>query len=312
MPYRRYGGYSRRAIPRRKPAYRRKRVFRKKQFARKKRAMVRTARQANISGWNGGLSMQVSNNVRRQRFYKIQWRDCVSIFPEDDTTGGFGAASWAICANQPNDVYLAAASANHLGTVMSSTDANGQNQLCEKIFSEFQHGYVYKAVIKVVATPTGQLGGELWNFTDEASIYLTLSQDKSPFCTGTTVASLVTRAKMNTARNTVQGATLREDLGSSKGCMLTGTFYPKRLLNVRDLQDKSSLWFTTNGDYTVATTAPTHSAYWQIMILPKSPFFTSPTTATEGVPYPHRLDVSIDYYCCMFEPVGDALNNQPI
>lgn len=274
---------------------------------------MRAARaRSNNTGFSG-IPPQVGNHVTRLKPYMLTFRDTVSCYPEDDTVGGFGAFSTSIAASQPNYTWGAAAHANHLGNMAHADMSNtlGLNQQCEHAFSNYASFTVKWAKIELMCTPTGATQ-DSWDWTAESSVFLTLSKDKSPWSAGTTVAGLATIPAMKSGRNVVEGLTLHTS-GTKRGCSLSGVYTPRRLYQLKDLQDRTGFRGLTQGDYMTPPTVPSHEAYWNIVIVSKSPFAKSAGGAsfTQGVPFPHRLDIKVTYMCNLFAP-DDPEDNAPM
>lgn len=271
------------------------------------------ARSQNRSGFSG-LPMQVGNYSPQKGLYRLTFRDTISCYPEDDTLGTAGAFTLGIAASCPNMPYYLASSSYHLGQwrPIDQSNTNGANAQCSNAFRDFAAGFVKYAKIELVATPSLTTQDD-WKWATESHVFLTLSKEASPWCNGTTVASLSDQQTILSGRNTVTGITSKQTGGPAKGCKLTGVFNPKRLFNSRDLEDRSAFDFVTAGDYTSLPTAPTNSAYWNIVIVPKAPYYDKAGVGwTMGVPLPHRIDIKITYIVEMITPVASPADNAPL
>lgn len=258
--------------------------------------------------------MQVANYKPQKGIFRLTYRDSVSCYPIDDTTGTAGAFTFSFAASCPNYVYSLASSPNQLGTWsgLSVGVSNGVNAQCENAFRDYKHGFVRYAKIELVATPT-LATQDSWKWTSEADIILTLSKTPQPWSSSTTIAGLTNTRDMLSGRNTVTGNTSKQSGGPARGCKLTGVYQPRRLYNSRDLEDRTAFDFGTQSDYTMVPSPPSSSAYWNVVIVPKAPYYDKAGVGwTMGVPLPHRLDVKITYICAMIDPASAESDNAPM
>lgn len=251
------------------------------------------------------IPLTVRNNVLQKRYIPITFTDTVTLYPEDDTLGTYGAFSHSWRCTSPNEVNVV--SANMLGTRshMVPSNTTGVNAMCYHAFIRYENFRVVKSQIQLVIHPTGHSTGDSWDFVRPANCYLTLSDSPNPWNVGSTVASIEPEESIRSGRNVKAGRTINSAMGGStnKACMLTGTYTPKRIFDKPGI-DPADFVGQTNGSYLNATTHPTMQGYWNLIVLPGQAFPKSAGGATwsQGVPYPQRVDLKITYLVEFTDP----------
>ena len=307
--------YGRRTSFRRRPApagsrYRRRRTTAKRTYGRKaaptvRRTLFRPRRRPAPGRSFASIPLTVRNNVVQRRIVPITWTDSVTMYPEDDTVGSFGAFSHSWRCTSPNEINVV--SSNMLGTraYMVPSNTTGLNAMCYNAFERYTNFRVLKAQIQMYIHPTGHSTADSWDFVRPANCYLTLSESPNPWNVGTTVASIDPEESIRTGRNVVAGRTVNSAMGGStnKPCMLTGTYTPKRIFD-KPGTDPADFVGQTNGSYLTLPTHPVNQAYWNLIVLPGQAFPKSAggATWTQGVPYPQRVDLKITYLVEFSEP----------
>lgn len=322
MPYR----TRRRKTPayRRKALYRRRRAAHRRTYGRRaaptvKRTLFRPRRSAGPSRHLASIPMTIRNNVPRRRIIPITFTDSVVLYPEDDTLGQFGAASYCWRASSPN--FVNSATTSNLGAVhhLDPSNITGVNAMCEPAFDRYEQFKVLKSQIQMVLSPTVHASGETWAFVQSSNCYLTLSDSIAPWNVGSTVASLDPESSIRNGRNVKAARLIRSAQGGSanRPVMIDGTYTPRRVFDKHI--DPSKLIGQTAGDYLVAPTHPNHQAYWNLVIMPGEPFPASAGGASfyRGVPYPTRVDLKITYLVEFFgvevnTSAYQAYDNAPI
>lgn len=319
MPYARRRTYARRG---RSGPYRRRRrrTYGRRPAPTVRRRAFRTRRRPGVGRQLASIPLTVRNNVLQSRVVPITFTDSITLYPEDDTTGGFGAASTCWRCSVPNTCVYS--STSMLGAIhhMDPTNTLGTNPMCANGFSRYEHFEVLKSQIQLVISPTGHYTEDSWSWVRTANCYLTLSDDTSPWNIGSSVASIDPESSIRNGRNVVAGRTVNSAMGGStnKQCMLRGTYTPRRVFQTSGI-DRGDFVGSTNSAYTAVPTLPTKQAFWNLLIMPGEGFPTAASGATfkRGVPYPQRVDVKITYMVRFTEPIVNiatyqAADNAPV
>lgn len=323
MPaYSRYG--RRRTTSKRSGLYKRKKWGSRNPVSRRKptRAVQRYSRAIASSGF-AGIPMQIGNYTTRQKLYTVTFRDTISVYPATNYVqgsatnpgidGDTGAISFSICASTPNHMWSAAQDGAALGQIAHANASNttGENQMCEHAFANYDRFMVKKAVLEIIASPSVATQDD-FKWVSESAVFMTLSKQKQPWSHGTTIAGLDDVQQVQMGRNVIQGMTQKTAGAAAKQCYLKGVYTPRRLFSVDDLRDRSAFWGITMNDYSVETAPPTNSAFWNVLIVPKSPQFTASQGGTPkpGVPLPHRVDIKITYIVEAFR--NETEDNAPL
>lgn len=282
-----------------------------KRRARTRAVTKKSNRNFNRTGWSS-IPLQIANKQSYKNKYALTFTDTVVVYPEDDTTGDYGAFSKAISASQPNWVWYAAdqaAGGRGLGNIshLDPAGTSGKNGQCMNVFADFDEFFVMSARIDIQAMPIIANIENLdptWKFNNESTIWLTLDKDPQPHCSGSTMAGLTEPQEIKKARNTILGQTLAVKNGVRKGCSLSGVYTPNRTYMVRDILDRTAFWGLTQGDYGNITTAPSSQSFWNFGAFSRSPVPTGAAGGAfvRGVPLPHKFDIKVTYYCQFFKP----------
>lgn len=241
----------------------------------------------------------------QKRYVPITFTDTVTLYPEDDTLGSFGAFSHTWRCTSPNEVNVTGV--NQLGSRSHMVPSNtaGVNAMCYNAFQRYENFRVVKSQILLVIHPTGHTSEDSWDFVRPANCYLTLSDSPNPWNVGSTVGSIEPEESIRSGRNVKAGRTINSAMGGStnKTCMLTGTYTPRRVFDKPGI-DASDFVGQTNGSYLTPITHPTSQAYWNLIVLPGQamPKGVGASSWVQGVPYPQRVDLKITYLVEFTDP----------
>lgn len=291
--------YSKRKNPtyRRRTLKRRRRTYGRKPLPTTRRTLFRPRRSVGPGRQLASIPMTVRNNVPRKRIIPITFTDSVVMYPQDDTLGQFGAASFSWRASSPN--FVNSVTSNNFGNIhhLDPSNTQGVNPMCESAFDRYEQFRVIKSQIQLVLAPTVHASGETWAFVPSSNCYLTLSDSISPWNLSNTLGSLDPETSIRNGRNVKAARLIRSGAGgmANRPVLIDGTYTPKRVYTKHS--DPSKFNGQTTGSYITAPTHPADQAYWNLVILPGEPFPAAAGGSSwyAGVPLPTRVDIKITY-----------------